>query len=365
MRTYDIRAALAIIGGRSTLPSAPALLYTPKSANALEVRERGGAADKAVVVGLDQRAYQRREPAAFAAMLGHEVSHLELAATRLEIRTRILGWLVAMFLVLLGFIDRRGNGSAPPLGGFAPVFDSTIYVQLGSQFIILVISSAIVLLVYSYFLIVRREHIHDFRGSQLAGTDGLADALGTQRARAFIPRLVAAARSFFTLHPNPAARVQVLRGRDLILLSALLYPAVMLALQPLILLLLAGWRDFFGLSAEAWNVGLTVASGLFLYAVLRADLTRLGLGLLLNARRYSFLLPVYALVGGASTQIPRVVLEIVFGMRRDYPLGLILERISNGITAGAGMMVLTISAILASLAYLNAIRIAATGKETR
>jgi hypothetical protein len=172
----DIRASLATVASRSALPSAPALLYTPKNANALEVRERDGAADKAVVVGLDQRAYQRREPAAFAAMLGHEVSHLELAATRLEIWTRravtlhfrILGWLVAMFFLLLGFIDRRGIGSAPRLGGFAPVFDSTIYVQLGSQFTILVISSAIVLLVYSYFLIVRREHIHDFRGSQLA-----------------------------------------------------------------------------------------------------------------------------------------------------------------------------------------------------
>jgi hypothetical protein len=135
----------------------------------------------------------------------------------------------------------------------------------------------------------------------------------------------------------------------------------MLALQPVTLLLLAGWRDFFGISAEVWNVGLTVASGLLMYAVLRADLTRLGLGLLLNAQRYSFLLAVYALVGGASAQIPRVVLEIEFSMRRDYPLGLILERISNGIAAG-GAMVLTISAIVASLAYLNAIRIAATGE---
>jgi hypothetical protein len=61
------------------------------------------------VVGLDQRAYQRHEPAAFAAMLGHEVSHLELAATRVEIGTRravtlhfrIFGWLVAIFVLLL------------------------------------------------------------------------------------------------------------------------------------------------------------------------------------------------------------------------------------------------------------------------
>jgi hypothetical protein len=83
-----IRAALGIVAGRSTLASAPALLYTPKNANALEVRQSGSTSDKAVVVGLDQRLYQRCEPAAFAAMLGHEVSHLELAATRVEIGTR-------------------------------------------------------------------------------------------------------------------------------------------------------------------------------------------------------------------------------------------------------------------------------------
>jgi hypothetical protein len=55
-------------------------------------------------------------------MLGHEVSHLELAETRIEIGTRravtlhfrIFGRLVAIFVLLLGFIDRRGLGSTPP-----------------------------------------------------------------------------------------------------------------------------------------------------------------------------------------------------------------------------------------------------------
>jgi hypothetical protein len=280
-----IRSALVRVAARSTLRSAPGLLYTPKNAKALEVRERGGPFGDAVVVGLDQRGYQRSQPAAFDAMLGHEVSHLEVSETRTEIRARravalhfrILGWTIAIFCLVLGFIDRRGIGSRSPFGGFVPVFDATIYAQLSPQFAVLVLSSAIVF-VYSYFFVLRREHMHDFRGSQLAGTDALAGVFAVQRP-GFQP--IAALADFFTLHPNPLARARVIKGRDLILLSAILYPLVVSGLQPLTLLLATGWRAFFGVSKEVWNLNLTVASGLFLYAVLRADLARLGLGLLL------------------------------------------------------------------------------------
>lgn len=364
-----IRDSLEAVASRSTLSSTPALLYTPKNANALEVREHGGAVGKAIVVGLDQRAYQRREPASFAAMLGHEVSHLELATTRGEIGTRravalhfrIFGWLCLIFLLVLGFIDRRGIGSAPALGGFVPIFDGTIYVQLVSQFAVLVLSSAIVF-VYSYFFIVRREHFHDFRGSQLAESDALTSVFAASRADSFPARLVAALKTFFVLHPNPTARYRVLKRHDIILLSAILYPAVVSGLEPLILLLTAGWRDFFGVARETWNLGLTVAAGLFLYAVLRADLARLGLGLLLDVRRYSLAVPVYALVAGAATQMSRVVLEISFGLRRGFPISDILERIWSGTIVGGGRIALMTAGILALLAYLNAVRIAATGE---
>jgi hypothetical protein len=78
-----IRSALVRVAARSTLRSPPVLRYTPKNAQALEVRERGGPSGDAT--GLDQRAYQRSQPAAFDTMLGHEVSHLEVSETRIEI----------------------------------------------------------------------------------------------------------------------------------------------------------------------------------------------------------------------------------------------------------------------------------------
>ena len=251
--------------------------------------------------------------------------------------------------------------SAPPFAGFVPVFDITIYVQLGAQFAVLLLSSAIVF-VYSYFFIVRREHIHDFRGSQLAETDALAAIFAAQRADGFLARQATAVKTFFVLHPNPGARLLVLKRHDLILLSAILYPTVVSGLEPLILLLVAGWRDFFRIDREMWNLGLTVAAGLFLYAVLRADLARLGLGLLLDTPRYSLLVPVYGLVAGAATQIPRVILEILFGLRRGFPFSVILERILSGSVVGAGRIALMTAAILALLACLNAVRIAATGE---
>lgn len=369
-QSFDaIRAALVTVATRSTLPSPPALFYTPKNGNALEVRERHSPSHMAVVVGLDQRAHQHRDPAAFAAMLGHEISHLELAAIRAEIVTRrsvflhfrIFGWLVANFLLVLGFIDRRGLGSAPRFGGFTPVLDSTIYVQLGSQFAALVLSSTIVF-VYSYFFVVRREHIHDFRGSQLAQTDALVTVFSTRRADGFLTRVAMALKAFFVLHPHPAARFRVLKRRDLILLSAVLYPAVVSGLEPLILLLAAGWRDFFGVAPNMWNFGLTLASGLFLYAVLRADLARLGLGLLLNPLRYTLLVPVYALVAGIATQIPRIILEILFGLRHGLSSNVILERILAGSIVGGGRIAIMTAILLGSLTCLNAIRIAATGE---
>lgn len=209
---------------------------------------------------------------------------------------------------------------------------------------------------------MRREHIHDFRGSQLAGTDALAAVFAAQRADGFLAWLTTAVKTFFVLHPSPGARLQVLKRHDLILLSAILYPAVVSGLEPLILLLTAEWRDFFGVAPEMWNLGLTVAAGLFLYAVLRADLARLGLGLLLDTVRYSWLVPIYALVAGAATQIPRVIMEILFGLRRGFPLSVIVERIWSGSLVGGGWIALMTAAILALLACLNAVRIAAAGE---
>ncbi|WP_050420532.1 hypothetical protein [Bradyrhizobium tropiciagri] len=362
-----IRSGLARVAARSTLLSPPGLLYTPKNGDALEARERVKPSGDAVVVGLEQRTRQRDRPSAFEAMLGHEVSHLELAETRLEIwarravllHFRTLGWSTAIFCLVLGFIDRRGIGSHPSFGGFVPVFDGTIYAGLSSQFTVLLLSSAIVF-VYSYYFVVRREHVHDFRGSQLAGTDALADVFAAQRSPAYRP--FDASIDFFRLHPNPTARARVIKSRDLILLSAILYPLVMSGLQPLTLLLTSGWREFFGISRETWNFGLTVASGLFLYAVLRADLARLGLGLLLDARRYALLVPIYALVAGLATQVPRIILEILYGLRHEFSVDQIAARIWNGTLVGGGRIALMTAAILGLLAFLNAVRIAAVGE---
>jgi hypothetical protein len=370
--TFDgIRSALARVAARSTLLTAPSLLYTPKNAKALEVRERNGPSGGAVVVGLDQRAYQRSQPAAFDAMLGHEISHIELAETRFEIKARravalhfrILGWTIATFCLVLGFIDRRGISSTPSFGGFVPVFDGTIYAQLSAQFAVLVVSSAIVF-VYSYFLVVRREHMHDLRGSQLAGTDALVHVFAAQPPVGF--KLGATFKDFLTLHPSPRSRARVIKERDLILLSTIVYPLVVTglvcSLQPLTMLMAAGWRDFFGAPREVWNLGLTVTSGVILYTVLCSDFARLGLGLLLDAKRSVLFIPIYALLAGIATQFPRIILEILFGLRRDFSFGRIAERIWTGTLAGGGRIVIMIASIIALLACLNAIRIAAVGE---
>jgi hypothetical protein len=369
-RSFDaIRAVLTVVASRSTLTGSPGLLYNPKNAHALEVRE-GGADVRAVVVGLDQRKLQAGNPDGFAAQLGHEISHLELGETQLEtgfrraviLHFQVFAWLVAMFLLMLAFIDRRGIGSRPAFGGFVPVLDATLFVQLMPQFSVLLLSS-IAVYVYSYFFVVRREHMHDVRGSQLAGTEALADSvLAPAEPAGALQRAASAVKNFFTLHPNPERRRAVVRDRDILLISALLYPTIVAALQPLTLLLTAGWRDYFRVDAVTWNVGLTIASGILLFGLLRADIVRLGIGILLRPRRFWVLVPLYAVTAGVATQLPRLVLEVIFGWRRGFSWSLIAERFWNGFLAGGFRIALMVTAILTVLATLSAVRIAAVGE---
>jgi hypothetical protein len=145
-----IRSALVRVAARSTLRSPPVLRYTPKSAQALEVRERGGPSGDAVVVGLDQAptSAANRPPSTRCWDTKSRTSRFPKRGSKsrraVALHFRTLGWTIAIFYLVLGFIDRRDIGGRPPFGGFVPVFDGTIYAQLSPQFAVLVLSSAIV-----------------------------------------------------------------------------------------------------------------------------------------------------------------------------------------------------------------------------
>lgn len=361
-----LRELTTTLARRSTLSVTPQLRYTPKNAAALEVREGNAVVPSAVVVGLNQRKRQCDDPQAFAAQLGHEISHLELAATRVEIGARrlvilhfrVLGWLVTVFLVMLAFIDRRGIDRAPRFWGFKPVWDFNLYMSMSYHMVLLVLSS-IVIFIYSYFFAVRREHIHDFRGSQLAGNGALAERVFPVNSslRGYWHALI----DFVQLHPSSSARRRVVRNRDFILLSAVIYPLVVAGAQPLALLLMTGWDRTFALERHWWNLFTTVATGLILYLVLCSDIVRLGLGSLIRQRFWLFV-PVYAAVAGIATQIPRIVMEIVFGLRKDFSIDAVVERIWMGVLSGGGRIAVMTALILLTLAYLAAVRTAASGE---
>lgn len=361
-----IRSALAQVSGRSTLSEAPQLRYTSKNASALEVREDDAGGKSAVVVGLGQRKHQSEDSKAFAAQLGHEVSHLELRGTAVEIGARravivhfrVLGWLLLIFLLTLGFIDRRGIGSTPRAWGFDPVWDPSLYRSMSYHLVLLALSSLVVL-VYSYYFAVRREHLHDFRGSQLCGSGVLADRVF---AKATLPSArFKALLDFVQLHPTPSARRRVIQRRDFVLLSVVLYPFIVAGAQPLSLLLMTGWQDVFGMERQWWNLTITTATGVILYLILCADFVRLGLDALLHR---TFLLGIvfYAAAAGAATQVPRFILEFVFGLRKSFSLDVIAERIWDGFTSGGGKIAAMVALILLALAYFAAVRVAATGE---
>lgn len=360
-----IRSALAHVSGRSTLSEPPQLRYTPKNASALEVREDAGA-KPAVVVGLDQRKRQSEDPEAFAAQLGHEVSHLELRATAMEIGARrlvivhfrVLGWLLLIFLLVLGFIDPRGLGSVPRAWGFDPVWEPALYRSMSYHLVLLALSSVVVL-VYSYYFAVRREHLHDLRGSQLSGSGVLADRVFAKTTQP--PSRFKVLLDFVQLHPTSAARRRVIERRDFVLLSTVLYPFIVAGSQPLSLLLMTGWQDVFGIERHWWNLAITTATGVILYLVLCADLVRLGLDTLLH-RTFLARIALYAAVAGAATQVPRLILEFVFGWHKGFSLDVIVERIWSGVLSGGGKIAAMVALVLLALAYLAAVRVAATGE---
>lgn len=365
-KSFDgIRCALVELSKRATLRMPPQLLYSSKNAYALEVRDGGRRQPGTVVVGLGQRKEQAQAPLVFSAKLGHEVSHLELGATTKETLVRravalhfaVLGWLLLVFLLVLGFIDRGGIDRSAAWG-FVPVLDRSIYASMSYHLVVLAMSSLVVL-VYSYYFLVRREHLHDVRGSQLAGSAILADKVFAQdptwRSR------FQAVRDFVQLHPSPGARRRVVLQRDFVLLSAVLYPLIVAASLPLTLLLMTGWDDVFGIERQWWNLALTVAAGTVLYLILSADISRLGLVMLVR-RRSLLVLPVYALCAGLATQLPRIAMEIVFGLRKDLATDEIVERIWTGIVGGSGKTALMLALLLLAAMYVAAVRIATDGE---
>ena len=359
-----IRDLLAEVTARSTLSAPPTLRYTPRNAQALETRQDWRGSSSAVVVGLEQRRRAVTDTDDFMAQLGHEMSHLELGGTGVEVIVRrlvalhflVLSWLFVVFLIGLGFIDRTGLSSVVPNGGFNPVFDGTIYVGLSSQFFVVALSSVVVF-IYPYFYVVRREHAHDLRGSELAQSDALLRHFQAMAARCnWWDGWV----SFWTLHPSAQARWRILQRHDVLLVSAVLYPALVAGLQPLILMLTAGWRSYFGVDEMLWNIGLTAVSGFLLYLALSADFVRLGLSLLLRRSTAVWVL-LYAFVAAAATQVPRIALEFSSGMRNDRTVDEILERILTGLAPGGLKIVIGLGLLLAGLGYLTAMSLAAFG----
>jgi hypothetical protein len=118
-----------------------------------------------------------------------------------------------------------------------------------------------------------------------------------------------------------------------------------------------------GIDERWWNLGTTVFTGALLFLTVSADVTRLGVGILLR-RRYWLAIPVYAVVAGIATQLPRVVLEVIYGLRHGFSASVIVGRIMDGLRAGGTNVAMMVAAILVLLATLSSIRVCAVGEHS-
>jgi hypothetical protein len=119
--------------------------------------------------------------------------------------------------------------------------------------------------------------------------------------------------------------------------------------------------EAFAIGEQWWNLALTAVGGLLFYLILSADLVRLGLSAALR-RRASLRVPLYAACAGLATQLPRFVLELIYGWRHELPAGLVVARISGGFAAGGARLACMVAVVLLGLGYLSAVRIAALGE---
>ncbi len=362
-----IQKKVTKIGLRAELEELPVLYYTPKNSDALQVRDSIKQPSR-LIVGLNQRRANAIHPDAFEAQIGHEISHLELGETKKEVRTRLLlslhikslSLLVIIYLVALGFIDTLGVDYNGKLGGLAPTFTYEVYRPFQMHAIPLALST-IVIYVYTVFFLVRREHAHDIRGSMLAGNNVLADSVfePNSRKETFFSKI----NDFFGLHPSYSSRAQIVLNKDYILLSIVLYPLIVAGIQPLVLLLTAGWDNIFDIETNWWNLKITTISALFLFMILRADVVRIGLDWLINRPSPNKIL-FYVFSAGLATQLPRLIMQIVHGMRHEIPVSGIAFRFVDGLVHGGGKVILLLACVLVLCSYLCSVRLAAFGEQT-
>lgn len=367
----DLRMELEHVRLKSIVTVPIELLYHPRQSDASFATER----DKqpAIVLGPGFRELQRKCPLLVRAVIGHEISHIELNETRRETWLRralsvyciLTAGLFASVWMMMVFLQPSEIGGRL-IAGIEPLIPKPspdVLGRFGGHTIVMLLD-VVAVIVFGFFFVARRELMHDFRASQLANSTALAKEFFAPRCytviqRGILFRFLAKGRAFIGLHPSDCERAARIERRDFIALNAGLFPAIGGMLFPSLLLLTAPAQDIFGLSKGLANILALFVVAVLTFLVLRADSVRFGVSMVIN--RFSFrCFFQYCAVLGSFSILTGVLLSFWYFYRDGHAFEVLLSNCVGLLVGGVRLFVLY-SLALAVLSYLVAVRICALG----
>lgn len=282
---HRTRELMSSIVARSALQRDVALYYHITNERALHVTERNQGPDR-LVVGLGRVMSAEHQPQLMEALLGHEVSHLEMRQTRFEtwarfsllLYVRLSAAVLATMVILAAYLGPAVEENGRAIASLFPPSNSRALMAFVLPITFQVcISSAVV--TFAYFLLIRREILHDLRATQLAGHFALIrrcfqPECQAIRGKPFLERLREIWRDSRGLHPTACRRAQALQRQDWVLLDTGLYPLMAGFFISTPLLLAGPIAPVFEWDEHVRNWVATPIGGLLVYAVMRSDIGR-------------------------------------------------------------------------------------------
>jgi hypothetical protein len=302
------------------------LCYHMVNAEACHVTERSRSPDR-IVVGVNKAVSAPQQQRLLESLLAHEVSHLEQRRTRVEtwaraalsIYVQSAAAVLATTVLLVGYLEPEVRDDGTAIAGFLPQWNP----DLLPRFVIPIMIQALVSLMIvglSYFVLIRRELLHDLRAMQLVRhqsllTERFDPECKLRQTKPTLRRFGESWSEIRGIHPTVCHRARVLAARDWVTLDSGVYPLIAGLLLTTPLLLLGPVLQALDVLEVPSNAIATIVGAGLIYCVTRADIGRFA-GLRLTRRAWIVPWVRYCCAMAASSTFVGLLLGLWYGVRR-------------------------------------------------
>jgi hypothetical protein len=322
----SVQGLLSTVLKRSEVQRDVELCYHMVNAEACHVTEGLRGPDR-IVVGVNKAVSATQQPRLLESLLAHEVSHLEHRRTRVEtwaragllIYVQSAAAVLVTIVLLVGYLEPEVRDDGTAIAGVLPHWNP----DLQSRFVIPIVIQTLVSMMIvglSYFVLIRRELLHDLRATQLVGhrsllTERFEPECKLRQARTGLQRLGESWSEIRGIHPSVCQRARVLTTEDWVTLDSGVYPLIAGLLLTTPLLLLGPVLQALDVPKVPSNVIATLAGAWLIYCVTRADVGRFA-ALHLTRQAWIMAWVRYCCTMAASSTFVGLLLGLWYGIRR-------------------------------------------------